>query len=308
MIRFASSTLCSPTASRRGASLVHRLFFGLVRWIGNFTRLILYTVFFFILMVAASYWVASQFFGGREFTAPDLAGMSLEQAARELKDDRVSLLLDRTQPHPEIPEGHIVSQYPAPGTRIKSGTPMRVVISGGPPLVTLPDLRGLSRLNAGIRLRSLGFDVGNIARVSRPDVESDSVLATDPPGGTGVLSGAKVNLLISAGQSGVIRQMPNLIGLTLEEAGELLNQYDMVIARANPEPSQRVLAGQIHRQQPAPGDPLSPETRISVDFVPQRETYQPGGPTEATEPPRLEIEFDAQDRQPRSPYPPDVRR
>jgi beta-lactam-binding protein with PASTA domain len=60
-----------------------------------------------------------------------------------------------------------------------------------------PEIVGMSRLEAGIRLREIGLDVGSVAYLHVRGADNDTVLATDPPPGIGVVIGAGVNLLVS---------------------------------------------------------------------------------------------------------------
>jgi serine/threonine-protein kinase len=241
----------------------------------------LYAVLFFVLMVAAGYGVALQFFGGKEVAAPDLTGVLLSEALVRLQPRHISLQLERRQPHIQVPRDHVISQYPRPGAIIKAGTPLRVVVSEGQPLVAVPDLRGSNKIEAGIRLRKLGLNVGTIATIPRTGVAGGIVLTTDPPAGTGVTVGVTVNLLLAAGEGAPIRQMPNLIGLTREEAREVLGSYGLAIAQEREQDTADVPVGHIHAQSPPPGETIDPATRIEITLQPPRPEVSPTPGTDA---------------------------
>ena len=243
---------------------------GLYRLLSGLTQFALYSALFFVLMVGAGYWVALQFFGGEEVQAPDLTGLSMVQALEKLQPVHVSLQMERLQPHVQVPQGHIISQYPSPGAVIKAGTPIRVAVSKGSPLVTVPDLRGRNKIEAGIRLRKLGLNVGVTASIPHSGVSGGTVLTTDPPAGTGIIDGSTVNLLLAAGEGARISQMPNLIGLTRDEAGEVLASYGLSLAESREDASgdPNTPAGHIHAQTPAPGEPIAPNTRITITCQP----------------------------------------
>ena len=240
-------------------------------WLWGMTRFLILTMIFFALLVGASYWVVSRAIRGHELNAPNITGRSIAEAMATLQNDRISLLLDRHEPHDWIPEGDIIRQFPQPGARIKSGTPIRVVVSKGAPRVTVPDLRGQSRIAAGIRLRNLGLDVGAVAEVPRSGQAGGTVMATDPPGGSGVIDGSRINLLISSGRptAAAQRTMPDLYGLTPAEAREVLAQSGLIIAEERKSPAEGVLAGRIHTQSPPAGQSVSSGTPISVVFAPE---------------------------------------
>jgi serine/threonine-protein kinase len=254
----------------------------IVRFFAGLIQFSLYSALFFALMVAAGYGVALQFFGGEEVTVPDLTGVSAVEALERLQPAHIGLQLERRQPHVQVPKDHIISQYPRPGVTVKAGTPIRVVVSEGLPLVTVPDLRGSNKIEAGIRLRKLGLNVGNTTSIPRAGIPGGTVLTTDPPGGTGVIEGVAVNLLLAAGEQSRVRLMPNLIGLTADEGREVLTSYGLELDQVREREAFDVPVGQIHSQNPPPGESLGPVTRIEVTVQPERTDEPPPGVNSAS--------------------------
>lgn len=226
-------------------------------------------------MALGSYWLVDHWISGVELNAPNLTAHSLPDALQVLQVAGLTLSLDREEPHVVVPEGDVISQFPAPGTRIKEGSTLRVVISSGPPLLMVPDLRGESKVAAESRLRNLGLVIGHVASVPTIDGRGGIVIATDPPGDSGVVQGASVNLLVSSGPIDVVKTMPNLHGLTINEARTLLARYGLMLAEERRLPASGVLAGQIHDQKPAPGVKVGGSTRISVSYNPEAEPMVP---------------------------------
>lgn len=161
--------------------------------------LALTTSLFFGLLVVASYFVIGYFIRGEEIGAPDLVARSVSEALVIAKRLNLSLELEREEPSETLEAGEVLSQRPRPGARIKSRTPIRVVVSSGRRQITLPrDMIGRSRLEAGIELRNLGLEVGNVSFLPALGSEADAVLALDPPAGSGVPPGTGVHLLVAA--------------------------------------------------------------------------------------------------------------
>ena len=258
-----------PSARRRPWPV--RLVLWILRAISDVTRFLLYSALFFFLLVAACYWVASRYFGGSEVIAPELVGLTMPEAAARLGEYNVGLVLESRVPHERILRDRIISQYPRSGVQIKTGSPIRVTISDGPPLVAVPEITGLNRIDAGIRLRHGGLDVGTVATIPWTDASGGMVLTSDPPPGTGVLEGSKVNLLLAAGEGAGERRMPNLLGLTVEEARQVLESYGIELSEAKEAPSPRGRAGQIVDQFPTPGKSIDPTLRTSVTYSPEQE-------------------------------------
>lgn len=183
------------TSRKKGGSILRRI--GSVVW--GFTRLVVMTGIFFVLLVGASYSVLGYFIRGDVIVAPNVIARPVNEALAVLAKDDLYLELDFEEPSDTLAEGEILSQHPKPGTKVKKRTAIRVVISSGNRQVTLPEeLIGLNRLEAGIRLRTLGLEVGNTAYLRTVGPEGDIVLAIDPPPGTGVPPGSPINLLVSS--------------------------------------------------------------------------------------------------------------
>lgn len=275
-----------PSARRaRRPSLIG----GILRWLTSLMRFVLATVLFSILMVLASYFVVDNYIRGEEVKAPNLAGMPLLDAMNLLGKDDLSIKLAKgegVQQHESVPPGCIISQFPMPDSKIKRGTPIRVVVSDGMHQIPLPDLRGQSIIKAQSTLHNLGLNIGNISVISMPNTPGGTVLSTDPPGGSGVAPSGKVNILKSSSASQMAQTMPNLQGMKIEQAREALHQYSLFIAEERPVTYDGVQPGQVFRQDPAPGEPVTDTTRIIVSYAPAQDK------TEAEPPPSTRADND----------------
>ena len=58
-----------------------------------------------------------------------------------------------------VPEGAVISMTPKAGATVPQGSPVSLVVSKGPPPVTVPDLYTMSEADARTRLKNLGFKV-----------------------------------------------------------------------------------------------------------------------------------------------------
>ncbi|HOE95793.1 MAG TPA: PASTA domain-containing protein [Candidatus Sumerlaeota bacterium] len=277
-----------PLPAARRSHWLLRLIRWIFRTIAEFIRFWLYIILFFAVIVLVSYQVVAHYIRGEEILAPDLTGLSVLEALRTMREDGLMLVLDGEQPHPTQREGQVISQIPAPGTRIKAGTPVRVLVSSGQALVTVPDLRGETKIPAGIRLRNLGLDVGTIAEIEEPGEPSGAILQTDPPGGTGVPEGTRVNLLVVKGRQSEFERVPNLLGMTLDQARIALSAQGLVLGEIREAPSDEVNVGEIHEQQPPPGETVLAQTSVSVTYVPSPSVE---AEVEYYELPRVDLDF-----------------
>lgn len=254
----------AATGRSRGSSFLRTLR-SIRDFFTGFFALILTTVVFFVLLAVASYYTVGYFIRGEEVIAPDLTGRTVTEALEVLKDRDLLIELERAEPSDALDAGMILRQRPRAASRVKARSPVRVVVSSGPRMTVLPsELLGLSQAEAGIELRKMGLNIGNVSYLEAEGREPDTVLAFDPPAGTGLLPGATVNLLVAADSSGTARPMPNLYGLTPEEAVAEAGRYGLEISISNTGRNPGASPGTVESQNVAAGTPVRPNQKIRV--------------------------------------------
>ncbi len=93
------------------------------------------------------------------------------------------------------------SQDPQPGTQAARGTAISVTLVTVTQLVTVPDLRGKSQVEAGALLTQYGLTPGAVNQVSDQAMPVGEVVSTNPVQGTQVAAGTTVILYVSSGPS-----------------------------------------------------------------------------------------------------------
>lgn len=153
--------------------------------------------------------------------------------------------------------------------------------------VSTPQLIGLDEKQARAALSERGLAPGNIVAVETGTAPAGSVTAQDPAPGTRLAKGSAVDLSIaaSAGKSTAPPRnmtqsavpppsvsMPDLLGLTIEEARSLLTKAGIPLP-GMPRPHLAVRnvpgarEGEVVSQQPPPGTGLTADTRITIGYA-----------------------------------------
>lgn len=223
-------------------------------------QLVATTLLVFALVGAASYFVLKAYVGGREVAVPNICGLTLERALEKLKPRQLYLELDRHRYSDAVPRGHIVAQFPSPGVKVKARTPVRVVVSQGAARVRAPSLVGMNEVKAGVTLRAVeqaDLDVGKIARIYDDAVPEGFVIAQEPPPGTPIRRGSRINLLVSLGPRPVYFQMPDLREKTIQEARVALGELGLAIAEVREVNWPGISRGIVVDQEPRPGARVS---------------------------------------------------
>lgn len=137
------------------------------------------------------------------------------------------------------------------------------VFGGTEPMVTIPaDVVGMDIAAAEQRLIQLGFNPVLGEKRADPQFGPNQVITTDPAPGRTAPRGSEVRLHYSEGPKQV--EVPNLAGMTEEEALRMLREGGFGIGRRELEPSDEVEAGLIVRSAPPAGQIVPEGTEVSI--------------------------------------------
>jgi serine/threonine-protein kinase len=90
---------------------------------------------------------------------PDLVGQPQAKAIAALKKLGITDLVVTEEFSKTVAQGSVVSMAPKPGVTVPKGSQVALVVSKGPPPVTVPDLYTMSEADAKAALKDLGFKV-----------------------------------------------------------------------------------------------------------------------------------------------------
>jgi beta-lactam-binding protein with PASTA domain len=96
-----------------------------------------------------------------------------------------------------VAAGNVISQSPAAGSSLASGSAVSLVVSTGP--VAVPNLVNLTQAAATTALTGSGLALGAVSQQSSATVPSGSVVSQNPAAGTSVAAGSAVALVVSTG-------------------------------------------------------------------------------------------------------------
>jgi len=196
--------------------------------------------------------------GGGTVAVPSLVGRTSTEAAKALSraglDPRVVTRVA------DDPAGTVIAQDPAPGSYVDRGRTVDVVVSRGPPKVTVPDVTNQSVADATAALSQQGFAVV-VQRRTDENVPLDAVIATDPPAGSAQPKESQVTLVVSDGPAPV--RVPDVAGATFDAASATLSQSRFTSSRVD-EFSATVDTGKVIRTDPAAGSLAPRDSSVSV--------------------------------------------
>ena len=124
-------------------------------------------------------------------TVPQLVGLTRETAREAIDALQLTIAKPVNMENSEsVDEGVVIRQDLAAGLLVDRGSPIFITISAGPDRREVPDMRGLSVLEAERRLAELGLVIGEI------DGSGQEVQGSEPPPGSMLQPGSPVSLWV----------------------------------------------------------------------------------------------------------------
>ncbi len=198
---------------------------------------------------------------GNEVAVPNLIGMTEADAEKTIVPLGLKIGTARKVPHPDIPIGRVVAQYPRPGRKVKVGREIDLDISAGANVVKIPNLEGLPLPQAITALERAGFVIARVESIRSANVPAGRVAALFPPAGTEVRQGTEVVISVST-KTGTF-PMPNLVGLNIETARGIIASHGMVLGQIKSAVSTEPL-GTVLFQYPEEGMPVISGDTVSL--------------------------------------------
>ena len=200
---------------------------------------------------------------------PDMRSATLDQGRLILESRALFLLVQSEREDPVIPGGSIISQSPLPGSVVKRGTPISVVVSKGKAGMAVPDFSSVPMEEARKRLAELGLRVGSVTERHSESIAKGSVISTFPSANSIVKEGTIIDLVLSKGEEVVA--VPNVLGKRLGQAKEILEKAGLKVGRIDYVCDIEKLFDIILRQDPRPGKKVPILTAVNLTINAEEE-------------------------------------
>jgi len=165
---------------------------------------------------------------GQEIEVPDLLDLHVDQLPSLLATYQLQHVVVDSSYLKGKPAQLVYDQDPKPGSKVKEGRSIYVSItSSNTPKVLVPELVDLSLRKATIDLKNLGLELGTL--IMRPDIANNVVLEMQRNGkkilaGKEIPKGSAIDLVVGIYNVDSMVSVPNLVGLTIEEARFYLSE------------------------------------------------------------------------------------
>jgi serine/threonine-protein kinase len=194
--------------------------------------------------------------GAQPVAVPDIVSQTIDDATAALASRRLKLVISERDPSDEIPADTITTQNPQPGTNVDPDSTVEVVVSSGPPVVSVPDVEGRAVGDASGALEAAGLQTG-IAYVVDGSSPLGTVMKQTPDRGTTLKKGASVTLDVAV--PGVV---PDVAGKPVADAQTLLQNAGYKIG--NTSYVQEGPDGTVARTEPGANASLRPGETVML--------------------------------------------
>ena len=198
--------------------------------------------------------ILSQVFGGTgsEISCPKLVGQHWEEVdANEEYDEIFSKIEFTWDNNSEYEFGYIYQQSKPAGKKIKAGNTITAYVSMGKKTVVVPDVTNYTVASAISVLENLGFKY-SVVQVNDEGIAEKCVVKTQPSGGVAAYKGDEIIIYESLGKPTVYVDLPDLVGLTEEDAKKRLEKDGLKVGVVTYVHNSPAPKGYVVTQSPSP--------------------------------------------------------
>lgn len=224
--------------------------------------------------------------GGKEVMVQDVIGKPAETARSLLTNDNLKVQI--TEAFDErVAAGYVISQQPKGGQVVKERRSVQIVVSKGPDITSIPDLKGLARREGEARIRSAGLKVGIVGEEYSAQAPVDTIISQNPRPPGQIAKGVLIDFVISKGKSPQQITVPNFLGESMQSVLARLESLRLKVGTIRETSTSRFAPGMISGQAPAPGSSVYEGTNVDLEVarsdagIPKRARIQfvvPDGP------------------------------
>lgn len=201
----------------------------------------------------------------QELAVPDFSGMDMDRAVELAKEKQLRIEVTDSVYIRGMERGVIARQNPDPGSKVKKGRRILIVINSViPRQAEVPSLTGYSLRQAKTELIASGLSVGRLIYVE--DMATNNVLAQQYKGkdiepGTKLDTDSQIDLVLGMNPSNTDTFIPNVIGYKYLLAKEILHDNSLNIYRLDFDGTVKTysdsLEAMVYSQYPAASDSVS---------------------------------------------------
>jgi eukaryotic-like serine/threonine-protein kinase len=191
---------------------------------------------------------------GKTLKIPAVVGLTISQAKKTLESEGFEIQIQDSIYNDTLPPLQVIKQFPEADNLVKVNRTVYLTINRAvAPEIEMPNLLSMTFRNAEMVLQRYGLKLGDT--VFRPDFARNSVLDQQFKGesikpGTKIQQGSEITLVLGNGV-GEEFIVPDLFGLSYQEARAILSQTGLIVGSVVPDGDVKdTLNAFVYRQNP----------------------------------------------------------
>lgn len=199
---------------------------------------------------------------------PSTVGLKESEALSILSDSKESIEYSiEYKENPNVPEGTVISQIPAPNTERKlyglgNKITVRLTVSKATEEITLPNLAGQNARNVMLELRNAGINV-KTEEIYSDTADTGKIISTSLPVGSKLKKNDSLILTVSKGKYISLLPVPDLLGKPEATAEATLKRHGFKLGSVTYKSSEKPI-GTVISQSIEAGTSLRENSKISV--------------------------------------------
>ncbi len=174
---------------------------------------------------------------GQARAVPDFFGLTMQETAALAKKSKMKYQVIDSVYTTLVPRGCVAEQNPKPGFKVKKWRNISLTLNAfRPEMVAVPDLINLPLRQANSLIESSGLVIGK--KTYKPDLSIDVVLSQlfngkEIVSGDSLQKGSIIDLVLGKGYSNQTTSVPNLVGMSLDNATDRINGTSLNLGAFN---------------------------------------------------------------------------
>ncbi|MCA9791934.1 MAG: PASTA domain-containing protein [Candidatus Eremiobacteraeota bacterium] len=199
-----------------------------------------------------------------EVEVPAISGKEVAEAYRILESVGLQLQIHESRHEKTVPDRVVISQNPAAGRKVRKNRAILAVVSLGPELIDVPDLKGKTIREAKIVLSNSRLRVGNVTYKDPVYGQPEQILNQRPGPGERVRKGEKINIQVQKGSGSAMIDVPNWKGQHVYDMDRLVADSNLVFSGIVWVFSDYVPQGEVVGQNPDVGNKVTRRTPVEL--------------------------------------------
>ena len=238
--------------------------------------------------VVAGLWITilSPEAGTAEVPVPKLIGRTYQDVSND-KSLKFELVVTARRHDSTYDEDVIIEQSQPLGKMVKEGSTIELTLSLGKRTLEMPNYINWDYIEANSDIRTKMEKTVSVTYLYEPSdtVQANKIIRTDPIAGQTVTEGQSICFVISQGTKTDIVKMPNLLGMTEEQARSMLSSFHLNIGTVDTAISDAYAPGLVIEQS-TPVDvevPIGMTVNITLSRAPETTPPETDPVTEPSE-------------------------